>query len=266
MQTLDTGCGFRDVSFSPEPCPGQLSIHQGPRPPREGVLTRAPICWCCHSGGSPVAEARLRGVRATNTAVPQFFKWGEQPGQYAGLTPAHYICWRKRNKSFPKVSLLAKASLAVWLCGPLWEGGWSCPSEDSRARNFSHQREGAGGKKFPPPRPGAREPGTHRLCLIQPPSWNARGGSLPGCRGKENSSVPNCTEVNQPVTKQTQRRTPGSLEERKRKGFVLCSLFIHWEITSLSTPVCTVSHSIRTSLFTEIQSTLQEMGEILQGA
>lgn len=114
--------------------------------------------------------------------------------------------------------------------------------------------------------PNSSLPRTHRLCLIQPPSCNARGGSLPGRRGKENSSVPNCTEVNQPVTKQAQRRTPGSLEERKRKGFVLCGLFIHWEITSLSTPVCTVLHSIRASLFTEIQSTLQEMGAILQGA
>ena len=117
-----------------------------------------------------------------------------------------------------------------------------------------------------PPTPHSPAGCTHRLCLIQPPSCNARGGSLPGCRGRENSSVPNCTEVNQPVTKQAQRRTPGSLEERKRKGFVLCGLFIHWEITSLSTPVCTVLHSIRASLFTEIQSTLQEMGEILQGA
>lgn len=111
----------------------------------------------------------------------------------------------------------AKDSFAAWLCGPLWGGGWSCPSEPETSLIKEKGRR----QELPPPRPRAREPGTHRLCLIQPPFLNVRGGSLPGCRDKENSGVPNCTEVSQPVTKQTQRRTRG--HSRKEKEKALCS-------------------------------------------
>lgn len=103
------------------------------------------------------------------------------------------------------------------------------PPEGSggQAKNlFSSKRRGRR-QEFPPTlTPRTRAPGpspTHPLCLIQPPSCKTRGDALPVCSEKENSSVPSCTCVSRPITKQTQRRTQGHSRRKKEQALWLAT-------------------------------------------
>ena len=251
MQTLDTGYGFSDVSFSHEPCPGQLSIHQGPLPAQRRGSHKAPHMPVLSFRRLPGCRGQAKGGAGHKHSCSPVFKRGEQSGQYAGLMPAHHVCWRKRNSASPKSTSGQgqPCSLALWpTLGRKME-------LSLRARNFSNQREGAGGKNCPHPAP---EPGSQALTVSDSFSLlpvTPEGAPFPAAETRRTPASQTAQKsVN--LSQSKHKGEPGSLEERKRKGFVLCGLFILWEITSLSTPVCTVSHSMRTSLFTEIQSTL----------
>lgn len=147
MQTLDTGCGFSDVSFSHELCPGQLSIHQGPLPAQRRGSHKALHMLVLSFRKLPGCRGQAKGGAGHKHSFPPVFKRGEQSGQYAGLMPAHHVCWRKRNGTSPK-----SASGQGQLCSlALWPTLGRRMELSLRARNFSHQREGQEARIAPTP-------------------------------------------------------------------------------------------------------------------
>lgn len=261
MQTLDTGCGFSDVSFSHELCPGQLSIHQGPLPAQRRGSHKALHMLVLSFRRLPGCRGQAKRGAGHKHSCSPVFKRGEQSGQYAGLMPAHHVCWRKRNGTSPKSASGQgqPCSLALWpTLGRRME-------LSLRARNFSHQREGAGGKNCPHPAP---EPGSQALTVsasFSLLSVTPEGAPFPAAETRKTPASQTAQKsVN--LSQSKHKGEPGVTRGKKKKRLCALRLVHSLEITSLSTPVCTVSHSIRASLFTEMQSTLQEMGEILQGA
>lgn len=187
--------------------------------------TRAPICWgTVIQGGSPVAEARLRGAGPQTQLFPSFSNEVNSRDNYAGLTPAHYICWRKRNRrASPKSASRPRTGLQSGSVAHYGEEDGAVPQKIPSQKLLSSKRRGRR-QEIPPPRPGARG-----QALTVSASFSLLPGTpegLPSQLQRQGKlSVPNCTEVNQPVTKQTQRRTPGVTRGRKRKAlcFVACS-------------------------------------------
>lgn len=136
-------------------------------------------------------------------------------------------------------------------------------SQDSGSqRTLAHQREEERQESPPTPISEPHAPGQAPLtpltvsasfslllaiseALFQP----AAGRKTPGSQIAHKS-----INLSQSKSIKSPRVTLGKKE--KRLCFVVRSLFIHWEITSLSTPIWKVLLSIMTSLFKEIQGTV----------
>lgn len=213
MQTLDTECGFSDVGLSFFLLPGQLSICWGPKlhpgercsdcppPPNMLGLSLRKLPGC---GGQAKGE---RGAGHKQSCFQTFpLRWAVMT--MARLSQLTAPAGEKGANALPMPASLqrrASRSGSVSYSGenehvPFEDSGWGAGKAPPLIKEQEQELRTALTPSGPAPGPSP----THRLCLMQPPSHSIRGG------GKETSSVPNCTCVNQ-CRKAHTKKTPGSL-------------------------------------------------------